>query len=52
MLLERRHATAYGPSEQGVRQYLASGNCEGQVDLDTIRSAPNKAQVPIAFGAD
>jgi lipopolysaccharide transport system ATP-binding protein len=49
LLLERGHATAYGPAEQVVSHYLSSGNRDGQVDLDALRSAPSTAPVRMTF---
>ena len=40
LLLERGKVTAYGSAADVVGQYLALGNREGQIDLDSTRKGP------------
>lgn len=49
LVLDRGRAAAYGPAEQVVSRYLSSGNRDGQVNLDAIRTAPSASPARITF---
>jgi homopolymeric O-antigen transport system ATP-binding protein len=49
LLLDHGRAASIGPAAEVVAQYLSSGNRDGQIDLDAIRTRPNTAPVRFTF---
>jgi lipopolysaccharide transport system ATP-binding protein len=49
LLLDHGYVIGQGPAAAVVGQYLSTGNREGQIDLDAIRSRPNAAPVRFTF---
>lgn len=49
LLLERGRIVMTGRADTVVNRYLASGNRDGQVDLDAVRNAPDGAPVRLTF---
>jgi lipopolysaccharide transport system ATP-binding protein len=49
VLLDRGCAVAQGPAAEVVGRYLSTGNREGQIDLESVRSRPSTAPVRFTY---